>query len=1003
MKSLLTVTRPCPRIRPWTLAVTFLLLLLSLWTPAYAGHWESPTYVWSGSAHLQHLYYHPVADNLYNIDLTRTKNVLRGGVPVGPPANPNSPTRNDYGPPNQALVTWNNTGTAFAGDDNTHSGPVAPPAASSDANSSVFAVFHWQRQQINGHDDATDNPPEYVYMSERATLYAQRYTFAAGGSLTAYADTPWPADFVSVTGHAGSRDLQVNLNNANWQYDRQGFDTGTAYQYTLQASGTAVHRYAVQGDTVSLASVSFEGAVSLAPGYARPQDSARGVGAITCYYAATPVDFGITLSPFPGSWWYNGEPSKDPAILEINALAGKEWIETPVDQPLEYRWRAGLSPLVAATIGQNPTSPAFGNEQKYIWSHAGNGITVLPPEIDLEATPEENNRAIDEQTLPPSTAQKHLRLDMGGQQEEWAPDAWPKSSTARVGVTGGPNTSTLPAKVKVNWHIPYSTTFAIHVRIQVHMPNGGVVDLGELGDGDLMDDIGSDWRDAMMVDRMRRGTPAMFGAAGATVGRVVVEGVVEGSLVLASGGTTRILRAPLTSEAAEAFLVKARPWIDRIWTAWTVSQLLNNKDPGILEVTTTVVKVGTNGTSHVPVAPDGTITTSTSPKIVTKDVPPRLPLRAPNPGEVEDAANAEALRQLREGNAFVWQGKPSPPPSEPGPTPPPPNKIIDWVKQALSSRQPLPLQQPDGTLTQIRTFRGQLYYYTQDEYSSGDHWDGGDNAAWEPGFYYTTLRPSQAGALTRGAASFCLYGHPYVWDNGLPVFAQKILLSQQEMALLVPQNGDFDTRVPRGIFYSPDFVGQKEGVPVSISFQPGTPGADDVPDGTNFPANDGQWVAPNNKANGIWNSRKPGTIDLDERLNGQRRDPVPIQFHNGYPDFWPWNIKDKNNNNIIATLPLQHGNQDDSGNDFIRADAELAAILLATDPNVGQTFYGSNGNLQIGKVRLWRKNYTVNGVPTALTWHHNQDMRTMQLVPGDNLNNNISHDGGGKWARQARW
>ncbi|BCM91913.1 hypothetical protein IAD21_03791 [Abditibacteriota bacterium] len=270
-----------------------LLFLLGLSCPAYAGHWESPTYVWSGSAHLQHLYYHPVANNLYNIDLTRTKNVLRGGVPVGPPANPNSPTRSDYGPPNQALVTWNNTGTAFAGDDNTHSGPVAPPAASSDANSSVFAVFHWQRQQINGHDDATDNPPQYVYMSERATLYAQRYTFAAGGSLTAYADTPWPADFVSVTGHAGSRDLQVNLNNANWQYDRQGFDTGTAYQYTLQASGTAVHRYAVQGDTVSLASVRFEGAVSLAPGYARPQDSARGLGAITCYYAAAPVTFSL--------------------------------------------------------------------------------------------------------------------------------------------------------------------------------------------------------------------------------------------------------------------------------------------------------------------------------------------------------------------------------------------------------------------------------------------------------------------------------------------------------------------------------------------------------------------------------------------------------------------------------------------------------------------------------------------------------------------------------------
>ncbi|BCM91932.1 hypothetical protein IAD21_03810 [Abditibacteriota bacterium] len=379
-----------------------LLFLLGLSCPAQAGSWGTPTYVWSGSAHLQHLYYHPAANNLYNIDLTRTKNVLRGGVPVGPPANPNSPTRNDYGPPNQALVTWNNTGTAFAGDDNTHSGPVAPPAASSDANSSVFAVFHWQRQQINGHDDATDNPPQYVYMSERATLYAQRYTFAAGGSLTAYADTPWPADFVSVTGHAGSRDLQVNLNNANWQYDRQGFDTGTAYQYTLQASGTAVHRYAVQGDTVSLASVRFEGAVSLAPGYARPQDSARGLGAITCYYAATPLTLSLSATPVgpysvirnrPDDKEYNGTTRWAMDLTDDDGnfkVPDPPDPETPVADDLKAihgQYVIDAQSAFTAVAARPDGTPIFPN-QKFIWKSTPIPDKPVPLYFSVDHQPE---------------------------------------------------------------------------------------------------------------------------------------------------------------------------------------------------------------------------------------------------------------------------------------------------------------------------------------------------------------------------------------------------------------------------------------------------------------------------------------------------------------------------------------------------------------------------------------------------------------------------------------
>ena len=156
-----------------------------------------------------------------------------------------------------------------------------------------------------------------------------------------------------------------------------------------------------------------------------------------------------------------------------------------------------------------------------------------------------------------------------------------------------------------------------------------------------------------------------------------------------------------------------------------------------------------------------------------------------------------------------------------------------------------------------------------------------------------------------------MFGHPYAFGDGTsPVYVVGMLFEESFVKSLpnfsgpnqggtsfklYPLNFDLPPSTwPQFVRYLDEYDVQ---VPLNYNK---APDKNDVPYGSGFPkaGTEGSWTDPNDKANSTWNSKKIGTIDLDERLNGTRRDPMPIEFNNGYPDFTPWIIKDNNGNPI---------------------------------------------------------------------------------------------------------
>ncbi|BCM91910.1 hypothetical protein IAD21_03788 [Abditibacteriota bacterium] len=476
----------------------FLFCLLGRAPQAQAGYWGAPSYVWSGSARLKHLHYHqaPVEGNLYMTALETTNYVRHTSDPMA-----GSPY--DYGNPKLAQVDWDGTDAAPGGNV-TYAGPVAAPQVASFATGSVFAVLKWHRNLIFDTQlpDPADNPPKYLYVSEQLALSGQRTAFVYGGSMPAYdGDVPWPGDYVSVTGHAGSRDLQVALNATHWQYRRQSLDIGTAYIYTILESSTKIHRYAVAGDTVSLSSVSFSGNVKLSPGYERSQEGAPGNGLVFCGYNVSPINLDFSATPV------------GPYSLSKN---------TPLDKVYEAytRWGAHyatdgsmkVEPFVSAQSAfdlsvKTPTGAAVFQDPIYQWtSSAATYIPVLPPpppdenwEILLRRQAIQFGDDINDSTanlLPPFSAVRmnmmrpssllpqwyehgvwmdELVQNAGAYPPEW--DIHTSTPTKRLFWSNGqslkipPTTVTVKAtdsngaqvngKIQINWHRPSQTVYDI--------------------------------------------------------------------------------------------------------------------------------------------------------------------------------------------------------------------------------------------------------------------------------------------------------------------------------------------------------------------------------------------------------------------------------------------------------------------------------------------------------------------------------------------------------------
>jgi DNase/tRNase domain of colicin-like bacteriocin len=130
-----------------------------------------------------------------------------------------------------------------------------------------------------------------------------------------------------------------------------------------------------------------------------------------------------------------------------------------------------------------------------------------------------------------------------------------------------------------------------------------------------------------------------------------------------------------------------------------------------------------------------------------------------------------------------------------------------------------------------------------------------------------------------------------------------------------------------------------------------------------IPGKDGSWDGKVGESD--WLSTKPEVIRV---TNGEA-----VPFKNGFPIFDKWKVGE-------VKLPKMKGNHK---SDFSKAD-ELFAQK--------QGWYKPNGKIDAQRVKTLRDTQ-------KLTWHHHEDMTTMQLVPAD-LNNNISHTGGASFVKR---
>ena len=137
-----------------------------------------------------------------------------------------------------------------------------------------------------------------------------------------------------------------------------------------------------------------------------------------------------------------------------------------------------------------------------------------------------------------------------------------------------------------------------------------------------------------------------------------------------------------------------------------------------------------------------------------------------------------------------------------------------------------------------------------------------------------------------------------------------------------------------------------------------------------IPSSDGSWNGKVGESG--WLSNKPEVIAITKGK--------PVPFKNGFPVFDKWISKVDGIKGEIK-LPNMKGNHD---TDFKNAD-KLFAKKVGWFKKDGVTPDGK----RVEKLRDTQK----------LTWHHHEDMTTMQLVPAD-LNNKVSHTGGASFVKR---
>jgi filamentous hemagglutinin len=130
-----------------------------------------------------------------------------------------------------------------------------------------------------------------------------------------------------------------------------------------------------------------------------------------------------------------------------------------------------------------------------------------------------------------------------------------------------------------------------------------------------------------------------------------------------------------------------------------------------------------------------------------------------------------------------------------------------------------------------------------------------------------------------------------------------------------------------------------------------------------IPASEGRWTGE--VGNSGWVSSKPEVRAIT------KGEPVP--FKEGFPDFSQWKVGEVK----LAKISGNH-----------KSDFNIADKLYAQQ----RGWFKPNGEPDLARVRQLRRS-------EGLTWHHHQDLTTMELVPRA-LNNNICHTGGAALAKR---
>ena len=282
--------------------------------------------------------------------------------------------------------------------------------------------------------------------------------------------------------------------------------------------------------------------------------------------------------------------------------------------------------------------------------------------------------------------------------------------------------------------------------------------------------------------------------------------------------------------------------------------------------------------------------------------------------------------------------------------------------------------------------------------------------------------------------AFHMFGHPYAFGDGTsPVYVVGMLFEKSFVKSLPnfsgPNQGgtsfklyplNFD--LPPSAW--PQFVRYLDEYDVQVPLDYNrTPGAEDVPASTGpFPSassSAGKWLNP------VTGQEWPNAVDLSQvnpatgrtyRADSDWRpaDGTPlhqltqgavIAYRRGYPDF-------SNYATYTATLnPMKGDEKKTAVGDFGRANTEFGASTdfapsLAQGMTVNQWMQSSTNYTKPSTLIVPDVSTSSGASRPNWVWHHNQDMKRMELVPSV-LNTptfgGIHHTGGAAWAEDARW